>query len=317
MRRSDRETRCAAALAVALAAAAAAWPGQVRAQAAADSTALAPVSVPVPAMVTAPPTSPAAAPAAPAAPADTGLNAPWLLTERSVRLRRDTTNIVRTGPGNTFAMVGVYAGDSTFPVIAKRDDWYNVRLSDTETGWIHASLCEEFGDMSGLEFRPNPRLFSRVGSFSFSVYGGGYAFDRKSNSFVLGSRLGYYLLEYVGIEGTVGWTHVVRPAEIVESLFGLSLEEEDFHMLYYALSLDLKLLPGRQMVPFLTVGAGSAIMEGMSESSLNYGAGIDFFVRKSTAATFAFRSISMDSGSGTARRGNTNYEFSVGSTFLF
>lgn len=283
----------AAALALALSTAA----GEVRAQAAADST--------------------AAGPAAAAVASPAGLNEPWVLTERSVRLRRDTTNIVRTGPGNAFAMVGVFAGDSTFPVIAKRDDWYNVRLSATETGWIHASLCEEFGDMSGLEYRPNPRLFSRVGSFSFSVYGGGYAFDRKSNSLVLGSRLGYYLLEYVGIEGTVGWTHVVRPAEIVESLFGLSLEEEDFHMLYYALSLDLKLLPGRQMVPFLTVGAGSAIMEGMSESSLNYGAGIDFFVRKSTAATFAFRSISMDSGSGTARRGNTNYEFSVGSTFLF
>lgn len=279
-------------------------------------------------------TAPAVARAQAVAPADTmaagappsltavaaptaGLNDPWVLTERSVRLRRDTTNIVRTGPGNTYAMVGVFAGDSTFPVIAKRDEWYNVRLSATETGWIHSSLCEEFGDMSGLEYRPNPRLFSRVGSFSFAVYGGGYAFDRKSNSFVLGTRLGYYLLEHVGLEGTVGWTHVVRPAEIVESLFDLALEEEDFHMLYYALSLDLKLLPGRQMVPFLTIGAGSAIMEGMSESSLNYGAGIDFFVRKSTAAVFAFRSISMDSGSGTARRSNTNYEFSVGSTFLF
>lgn len=303
MRRSGkqgaRRARRSVALAVAgLAALATLVTGrEARAQAAADSTAQ----------------GPAAAAAAPAV----ALNEPWMLTERSVRLRRDTTNIVRTGPGNAFAMVGVFAGDSTFPVIAKRDDWYNVRLSATETGWVHASLCEEFGDMSGLEFRPNPRLFSRVGSFSFSVYGGGYAFDRKSNSLVLGTRLGYYLLEYVGIEGTVGWTHVVRPAEIVESLFGLSLEEEDFHMLYYALSLDLKLLPGRQMVPFLTVGAGSAIMEGLSESSLNYGAGIDFFVRKSTAATFAFRSISLDSGSGTARRGNTNYEFSVGSTFLF
>jgi len=256
-----------------------------------------------------------AAPARAAAPVS--LNEPYVLTERSVRLRRDTTNIVRTGPGNGYAMVGVFAGDSTFPVIAKKDEWYNVRLSATDTGWIHASLCEEFGDMSGLEYRPNPRLFSRTGSFSFAVYSGGYAFDRKSNSVVLGTRLGYYLLEYVGLEGTVGWTHVVRPAEIVESLFDLALEEEDFHMLYYALSLDLKLLPGRQMVPFLTIGAGSAIMEGMSEASLNYGAGIDFFVRKSTAAVFAFRSINMESGVGSARRSNTNYEFSVGSTFLF
>lgn len=296
--------RAAAAIAVAVASACAAM-DVARAQAPA-----APDTMPAPVAAS------AASSVAPAAPA-IDLNEPWVLTERSVRLRRDTTNIVRTGPGNAFAMVGVFAGDSTFPVIAKRDDWYNVRLSATETGWIHASLCDEFGDMSGLEYRPNPRLFSRVGSFSFSVYGGGYAFDRKSNSFVLGTRLGYYLLEHVGLEGTVGWTHVVRPAEIVESLFGLSLEEEDFHMLYYALSLDLKLLPGRQMVPFLTVGAGSAIMQGMSESSFNYGAGIDFFVRKSTAAVFAFRSISLDYGSGTARRSNTNYEFSVGSTFLF
>ncbi len=252
-----------------------------------------------------------------AAPATAALNEPWVLTERSVKLRDDTTNIVRTGPGNGYAMIGVFAGGSRFPVIAKRDDWYNVRLSATDTGWIHASLCEEYGDMSGLEFRPNPRLFSRVGSFSFSLYSGGYAFDRKSNSLVLGTRLGYYLLEYVGLEGSVGWTHVVRPAEIVESLFDLALEEEDFHMLYYALSLDLKLMPGRQMVPFLTVGAGSAIMQGESEAALNYGAGIDFFVRKSTAAVFAFRSINMDSGTGSARRANTNYEFSVGSTFLF
>ena len=252
-----------------------------------------------------------------AAPAAQPLNAPYVLTERSVKLRRDTTNIVRTGPGNGYAMVGVFAGDSRFPVIAKKGDWYNVRLSDTDTGWIHASLCEEFGDMSGLEYRPNPRLFSRVGSFTFTMYSGGYAFDRKSNSLVLGTRLGYYLLEFVGLEGTVGWTHVVRPAEIVESLFELALEEEDFHMLFYAMNVDVKLLPGRQMVPFLTIGAGSAIMEGQSETALNYGAGIDFFVRKSTAATFAFRTIGMDSGTGSARRSNTNYEFSVGTTFLF
>lgn len=255
----------------------------------------------------------APAPAASAQP----LNAPYVLTERSVKLRRDTTNIVRTGPGNGFAMVGVFAGDSRFPVIAKKGDWYNVRLSDTDTGWIHASLCEEFGDMSGLEYRPNPRLFSRVGSFTFTMYSGGYAFDRKSNSLVLGTRLGYYLLEFVGLQGTVGWTHVVRPAEIVESLFDLALEEEDFHMLFYAMNVDVMLLPGRQMVPFLTIGAGSAIMQGQSETALNYGAGIDFFVRKSTAATFAFRTIGMESGIGSARRSNTNYEFSVGTTFLF
>lgn len=245
------------------------------------------------------------------------LNGPHVLTEKSVRLRGDRTNVVRSGPGNGFAVIGVYAGGSAFPVLAKKGEWYNVRLSDTDTGWIHASLCDEFDDMSQLEFRPNPRLFSRIGSFSLTAYAGGYAFDRKSNSLVLGGRLGYYLLEHVGVEGTVGWTHVVRPAEIVESLFDLALEEEDFHLLYYAFNLNLKLLPGRQMVPFLTVGAGSAIMEGETESSFNYGAGLNFFVKHRTAVAFEFRSYELQTGAAGARRDNTNYEFSVGTALLF
>lgn len=245
------------------------------------------------------------------------INQPHVLTEKSVRLTNSGTNIVRSGPGNGFAMVSVYPEGATFVVIAKKNDWYNVRLSDTNTGWIHASLCEEFDDMSGLEFRPNPRLFSRIGSFSMTLYAGGYAFDRKSNSLALGGRLGYYVLEYIGVEGNLGWTHIQRPAEIVEELFGLSLEEEDFHMLYYAFNLNLKLLPGRQMVPYATVGVGSSIMEGQTETGLNYGAGLNFFVRKKTAVTFEFRSYAMNSGTADARRENTNFEFSVGTSFLF
>ncbi len=245
------------------------------------------------------------------------INQPHVLTEKSVRLTNSGSNIVRSGPGNGFAMVSVYPEGATFVVIAKKNDWYNVRLSDTNTGWIHASLCEEFDDMSGLEFRPNPRLFSRIGSFSMTLYAGGYAFDRKSNSLALGGRLGYYVLEYIGVEGNVGWTHINRPAEIVEELFGLSLEEEDFDMLYYAFNLNLKILPGRQMVPYATVGVGSSIMEGQTETGLNYGAGLNFFVRKKTAVTFEFRSYAMNSGTADARRENTNFEFSVGTSFLF
>jgi len=258
--------------------------------------------------------NPASAAAEQAAPE---INQPHVLTEKSVRLTNSGANIVRSGPGNGFAMVSVYPEGATFVVIAKKNDWYNVRLSDTNTGWIHASLCEEFDDMSGLEFRPNPRLFSRIGSFSMTFYAGGYAFDRKSNSLALGGRLGYYVLEYIGVEGNVGWTHINRPAEIVEELFGLSLEEEDFHMLYYAFNLNLKILPGRQMVPYATVGIGSSIMEGQTETGLNYGAGLNFFVRKKTAVTFEFRSYAMNSGTADARRENTNFEFSVGTSFLF
>jgi len=245
------------------------------------------------------------------------LNQPHVLTEKSVRLNGSGTNVVRSGPGNSFAMLAVYPKGATFVVIAKKGDWYNVHMSDTNTGWVHSSLCEEFDDMSDLEFRPNPRLFSRVGSFSLTAYAGGYAFDRKSNSLAVGGRVGYYVLEYLGVEGNVGWTHVNRPAEIVEALFGLTLEEEDFHMVYYALNLTLKVLPGRQMVPYLTLGHGSSIMEGQTESGLNFGAGLNFFVRQNTAVSFDFRSYAMSSGSADARRDNTNFEFSVGTSLLF
>jgi len=253
---------------------------------------------------------------APDFPKDSELNGPHVLTEKKVRLSKDGDNVVRSGPGDTFAIVGVYSKGSEFLVIAKRDEWYNVRLSDTNTGWIHSSLCEEFDDMSDLEFRPNPRLFSRVGSFSLTAYMAGYAFDRKSNSLAFGGRVGYYLFEFVEVEGSVGFTHVVRPAEIVESLFGLTLEEEDFYMLYYAMNMTWKILPGRQLVPFVTGGAGSSIMQGETETSFNYGIGADFFVKKSTAVRFEYRNYMFDSGVSETRRDNLNFEFSVGVTYL-
>jgi uncharacterized protein YgiM (DUF1202 family) len=84
----------------------------------------------------------AGAPAALAQEPDTA-PAPHVLTDRSVRLAHDDHNVVRTGPGDGFAIKGVYPKGLTFTVIAKSGDWYNIRLSDTETGWIHASLCEE------------------------------------------------------------------------------------------------------------------------------------------------------------------------------
>jgi outer membrane beta-barrel protein len=241
---------------------------------------------------------------------------PYVLREKKVRLKQDQ-NVVRSGPGDTFAIVATYEGGAEFVVIAKRGEWYNIRLNETNTGWVHSSLCEEFDDMSDLEFRPNPRLFSRVGSFSLTFYAGGYAFDRKSNSAVLGGKLGYYLFDFLEVEGGVSWTRVSRPAEIVESLFDLSLEAEQFHMLFYNMNMNVRILPGRQMVPYLTFGVGSTIMQGESESSINYGAGTQMFVSKKWAMRWEVRNYRFRSGSEEARRVNNNLEFSIGTSYLF
>jgi len=245
------------------------------------------------------------------------LNAPHVLTEKKVQLTGGDANVVRSGPGNNYAIVGVYPNGDEFTVIAKKDAWYNIQLSETNTGWIHSSLVKEFDDMSDLEFRPNPRLFSRVGAFALTGFTGGYAFDRKSNSLLLGGRVGYYILEFLEVEGSLTWTHVVRPAEIVESLFNLALEEEDFHMLYYSFNANLLLLPGRQMVPFLTFGAGSSIMQGQTETALNYGIGTTIFVKQQMAMRFEFRNYRFNSGTSNSRRDNQNFEFSVGLSYFF
>jgi outer membrane beta-barrel protein len=257
-----------------------------------------------------------AAPAAPAPSAESRMNQPWMITDRMVRLNRADVNVVRTGPGESFAVVRLVPEGSSFLVLAKKDEWYNVRLSDSETAWVHESLCEEYSDLSGLEFRPNPRLFSRVGSFTLTAYTGGYSFDRKSNSLTLGGRLGYHVFDYIEVEGGAGWTHVSRPAEIVESLFGLSLEEEEFHMLFYEMNANLNVLPGRQLVPYVTAGVGSTILEGASEGTFNYGGGIHFFIKKQTAIRWEFRTYRFDSGADEARRTNNNYAFTVGTTLL-
>jgi hypothetical protein len=251
-----------------------------------------------------------------AAKAPQSFNAPLAWT-RKVRLIENSKSVVRSGPGDRFAIVGVYGKGATFPVIAKSGDWFNVRLSESETGWIHSSLCKEFDDLSDLEFKPNPKLFSRTGSFVGGGYGGAYAFDRKSNSLVAGGRLGYYVFDRLQFEGGVAWTHIRRPAEIVETLFGLTLEEEDFHMVFYNLNVLLELLPGRQMVPFVTAGVGSSIMRGETETAFNFGGGTSLFISKRTAVRWEFRGYRFSSGPDAARVSNDNAEFTLGTVVLF
>jgi len=257
----------------------------------------------------------APAPAGAAAPAS-GAPAP-AGARRLVRLDQKDHTVARTGPGDDFAIAGVYPRDLTLEVIAKSGDWYNVRLSDSETGWIHAALCTEFDDLSDLEFRPNPKLYTRTGSFTLGGYGGAYAFDRKSNSLVLGARLGYYVFDRIQVEGGMAWTRVRRPAEIVESLFGLTLEAEDFEMMFYHFNLTWELLPGRQMVPYLSAGVGSAILKGETEPSFNFGAGTQLFITKRLATRWEFRDYRFDSGPDGSRVTNDNVEFSFGTTYLF
>jgi outer membrane beta-barrel protein len=127
----------------------------------------------------------------------------------------------------------------------------------------------------------------------------------------------YYVFDRLQFEGGVAWTHVRRPAEIVESLFGLSLEAEDFHMLFYHMMVNWELLPGRQMVPYVSAGLGSSIMRGETEPSFNFGGGTTLYLSKRQAVRWEVRDYAMKTGSPNARVTNHNVEFTLGTSLLF
>ena len=288
-------------------------PGAARAQEA--------FGVPVDSLAAAAPAEPVTETAAPAASAmaaaPRAVSNPSLQAVRMARLTGKPRTVVRTGPGESDAIAGIFPPGRAFPVLARSGDWLNVRLSPTQSGWVHVSLCDEFDDLSNLRMAANPKLYSRTGTFLLEGYAGGYAFDRKANSLALGGRLSYYVFDRVQFETGASWTHVNRPAEIVESLFGLSLEAEKFHMLSYHLNATYEFLPGRQMVPFATAGVGSSIMLGRSETGFNYGAGTTLFLSKRTGMRWQARDFVFHTGVDQARRLHHNIEFSLGSLILF
>lgn len=279
-----------------------------RAEGAADDTAAATDS----ALVDVPAVTPAEA-----APASSLPNQRPVVGKKLVELTGKGENVVRSGPGADDAIVATYAKGQRFPVIAKAGDWYGVRISNSQTGWVHASLCKVQDDLSDLEFRPNAKLYSRTGSYLLSAYGGAYAFDRKSNSAVVGGRVGYYVFDRIVTEAGVSWTRVHRPAEIVESLFDLRLEAEDFSMLFYQMNLTYELLPGRQMVPYVGVGAGSTLLLGRSEPAFNYGAGVRLFLSRRSAMRWDVRDYRFTHHTGSHEIKNDNIEFTLGSEILF
>ena len=281
-----------------------------RAQAAAPASPADSLAVPVPPAPVAGVPDTASVAGRPAA------NAP-LATVLMVRLTGKPRTVVRTGPSEGDAIAGVFPPGATFVVLGRNGDWVNVRLSPTASGWVHASLCSEYEDLSGVKMSPNPKLYTRTGSFELEGYAAGYAFDRESNSLALGGRLAYYVFDRLQVETGAGWTHVHRPAEIVESLFGLSLEADDFDMLFYHMNTTFEFLPGRQMVPFVTGGVGASILQGRSETSVNFGAGTTLFLSRKSGMRWEARDYVFHSGTNEARRLHHNIEFSIGTLVLF
>jgi outer membrane beta-barrel protein len=150
-----------------------------------------------------------------------------------------------------------------------------------------------------------------------SGYSGAYAFDRKSNSVLLGGRAGYYVFDRLVAEAGACYTHVRRPAEIVGPFPALTTEPEDFPMLYYQANLVLELLPNRQMVPYLGAGYGGTLLLGRNEPAVNYGGGAKLFLSRRAALRWEARVYRFRGHTRADDSPNNNIEFTLGSEFLF
>jgi len=71
------------------------------------------------------------------------------------------------------------------------------------------------------------------------------------------------------------------------------------------------------MVPFVTGGVGSSIMQGETEASVNFGAGTTLFLSKRLATRWEVRDYRFRTGAGASRVTNDNIEFTLGTAYLF
>ena len=79
----------------------------------------------------------------------------WNPPQLSLRATTTYNLNVRSGPGTTHNVVGTIPGGSTtrYDILGKDADtatWYQIRFSDTVTGWVHGDYVQTHGDLSGL-----------------------------------------------------------------------------------------------------------------------------------------------------------------------
>ncbi|MBO8163878.1 MAG: SH3 domain-containing protein [Brevibacillus sp.] len=77
-----------------------------------------------------------------------GWVASWLVKpaadETASYIESTVTNLnVRSGPSETFAVIGQIQPGKAYPVVSKNGQWVQIKRSDTETGWVAGWLVKE------------------------------------------------------------------------------------------------------------------------------------------------------------------------------
>jgi outer membrane beta-barrel protein len=234
---------------------------------------------------------------------------------KRVRVKGDTQVLLRAGPGGDYAIMATAAPGGEMLLVARVGSWYAVETGPGHTAWVAMSRVEELDP--DVHFVTDPYEYRRDQSFNFTPMAGMYSGDQQSNSISLGGRLGYYLTDRYEVEAGVGFTRVERDRDQVEELFALNLEETTFQVFHYQANLNVHVLTGRRLAPFVTAGIGTATSNAKTELAWNAGAGVLYFVTTAAAARFEFRNYSFELGNQFTRRPVNNIEFALGASFLF
>ena len=245
--------------------------------------------------------------------------APWE-GERPEKMKRvEVTSkepvFLRAGPGPDYAIVATAEPEDELRIVARLCDWYSVETEPGHTGWLSAARVKELDPE--VHFVADPRRYHRSRSIAFTPVSGLYSAEAQSNSAMIGGRLGYYLTDRFEVEAGVGFTRVERNRDLVEDLFDLHLEEWNYQVFQYQANMNVHVVTGRRLSPFVTGGIGTATSDAKTELAWNAGAGMLFFVKPDTGARLEFRNYHFQAGNQFTRRNTDNIEATIGVTFLF
>lgn len=151
----------------------------------------------------------------------------------------------------------------------------------------------------------------RAESASVTFTGGGYVFDGEEKVYpapVLGARLGYDMIEHMGLEASFNFAESKSKIDKVSSL----------NIYQYRMDALFYLMPRSWFVPYLSAGGGvvqTRGFQGLADSSapvLDYGLGAKMFVADSVALRLEGRHFAIFD---TDRR--FNYEATFGINYYF
>jgi len=77
------------------------------------------------------------------------------VSEPYITTVQELTNI-RKGPSTIFEIIEVAPGKKAFPVVGTYNDWWQIKLDASHTGWVYKPLVRFSGNTEAVESVPSP-----------------------------------------------------------------------------------------------------------------------------------------------------------------